>query len=384
MKLVYVYPHFAHLAGTERVLIDKMNYLANSNGIEVFVVTYEQGAHSMAFPLSSLVKHIDLDVRFCTLYQKNFIERVLNRHRYAKLLQNRFNQLMTEIHPDIVIAVTYYSVILSMLSKCPIHFVRLLESHIDKHFIHSNDPLSHLSLKSRIRSILNMRTLNQTVSKFDLLVALNQSDADAWSNYLSTRVIPNIVHLNETGQYSNQESKHIIFVGRYTVQKGIAELFQIWKIVYLKHPDWHLDLYGDGDIKDIPWTEEKQQQINIHVHKPDSDIFSRYMESSIFVLTSVYEPFGLVMPEAMSCGLPVVAFDCPSGPANIITDGIDGYLIKNRDISLFAEKLCLLIENPQLRQTMGNAAVQSSQKYSVERIMPQWMNLFNELVPNYR
>lgn len=152
----------------------------------------------------------------------------------------------------------------------------------------------------------------------------------------------------------------------------------------MKHPDWHLDLYGDGDIKDIPWTEEKQQQINIHVHKPDSDIFSRYMESSIFVLTSVYEPFGLVMPEAMSCGLPVVAFDCPSGPANIITDGIDGYLIKNRDISLFAEKLCLLIENPQLRQTMGNAAVQSSQKYSVERIMPQWMNLFNELVPNYR
>ena len=189
-----------------------------------------------------------------------------------------------------------------------------------------------------------------------------------------------MVHLNDTGRYSNLESKHVIFVGRYTGQKGIPELFKIWDIVHLNHPDWHLDLYGDGDINEIPYSEEQREKINIHVHKPDSDIFSRYLESSIFVLTSRYEPFGLVMPEAMSCGLPVIAFDCPFGPAQIINDGIDGFLIMDRSICAFAKRLCQLIESPHLRMTMGEAAIQSSQKYSAESIMPQWINLFNELI----
>ena len=107
-----------------------------------------------------------------------------------------------------------------------------------------------------------------------------------------------------------------------------------------------------------------------------------YIESSIFVLTSLYEPFGLVIVEAMSCGLPVVAFDCPSGPANIINDGVDGFLIKNRDIDEFAEKLCMLIESPQLRLEIGKSAIQSSKRYSAEQVMPQWISLFNQLLSN--
>jgi glycosyltransferase involved in cell wall biosynthesis len=380
MKVVYVYPQFAHYAGTERILIDKMNYLSNIDGFEVFMVTYEQGSHPVAYPLSPMVKHIDLDVRLCSLYKQNLIDRIINRRKYTKLLHKRYNHLMAEIQPDIVIAVTYFSTIISMLVSCPFPCVKILESHTGKRYIHSNDPLSHQSLKSRIRGFLDMRTLNHSVSHFNLLVALNQNDAAVWTNYLKTRVIPNIVHLNDSGVFSNQESKKVIFVGRYTIQKGIPELIQIWERVFLKHPDWHLDLYGDGNMEVIPYSEEKLASFNIHVHEPDQDIFSRYMESSIFVLTSVYEPFGLVLPEAMSCGLPVVAFDCPFGPASIITDGVDGFLIKNRDINVFAEKLCLLMESLQLRQMMGKAAILSSQKYSADRIMPQWVSLFNELL----
>lgn len=380
MKIVYVYPQFAHFAGTERILIDKMNYLSCQESMDIYVVTHEQGSHPFAYPLAPSVKHVDLDVCFYSLYKKGFLERQIKKNRYTQLLQRRYNQLMVEIQPDIVVTVTYYANLLSLVRKCPVRYVKVLESHIDKKYIHSNDPVSHQSLKKRIRGMLDMRALNQVASHYDLLVALNQGDAETWSKYLKTRVIPNVVHLNSTKRYSNQESKHIIFVGRYTIQKGIPELFGIWEMVYQKHPDWYLDLYGDGETIEIPWTEEKRQQINIHVHEPVPDIFSRYIESSIFVLTSVYEPFGLVMPEAMSCGLPVVAFDCPSGPAQIITDGVDGFLIKNRDVNAFAEKLSLLIENPQLRMTMGKAAIRSSQRYSAERIMPQWINLFDELI----
>ena len=380
MKIVYVYPQFAHLAGTERILIDKMNFLSVQEDFDVYVVTHEQGSHPFAYPLVSAVNHIDLDVRFYSLYKYNPIKRFFKWHIYRKLLQERFFQLMATLQPDIVIATTYHTYILSLIDTCPIDYKKILESHIDKCYIHSNDPFHRWTMARRLRSYYDMAYLNHITGKFDLLVALNQKDANDWSKFLKTRVIFNMVHLNDTGRYSNQESKHVIFVGRYTGQKGISELFQIWEMVHPNYSDWHLDLYGDGDVDEIPFSEEHRENNNIHVHQPDPDIFSRYLESSIFVLTSIYEPFGLVMPEAMSCGLPVVAFDCPSGPAQIISDGVDGFLIKNRDINLFAKRLFQLIDSPQLRLTMGKAAISSSQRYSAERIMPQWISLFNELI----
>ena len=380
MKIVYVYPRFTHLAGTERILVDKMNYLSSQKDMEIYVVTHEQGSHPFTYPLKKTVKHFDLDVRFYSLYNYNIIKFFFKWLKYRKLLHFRFSQLMATIRPDIVIATTYHAYILSMIDACPVCFKKILESHIDKCYIHNNDPFIHWTISRRLRSNYDMAYLNYITRKFDILVALNESDATDWRRYLKSRVILNMVHLNDTGRYSNLESKHVIFVGRYTGQKGIPELFKIWDIVHLNHPDWHLDLYGDGDINEIPYSEEQREKINIHVHKPDSDIFSRYLESSIFVLTSRYEPFGLVMPEAMSCGLPVIAFDCPFGPAQIINDGIDGFLIMDRSICAFAKRLCQLIESPHLRMTMGEAAIQSSQKYSAESIMPQWINLFNELI----
>ena len=96
-------------------------------------------------------------------------------------------------------------------------------------------------------------------------------------------------------------------------------------------------------------------------------------------MTSRYEPFGLVLPEAMSCGLPVVAFDCPYGPADIVTDGVDGFLIKNRNIEEYADKVCILIEHEDLRRRFGKAGVLSSQRYRADNVMPQWVSLFNQL-----
>lgn len=382
MKIVYVYPKFTALAGTERVLIDKMNYLANQEDIEVIVITHEQGNHPFAYPLSSKVTHVDLNVRFLTLFKYNIIVRLIKRKQYKKLLVAKFNELISNIRPSIVVATTYYPYLLTLINSSPHYLKKVLESHIDIRYLHSNDPQTKKNLIKRIRSIHNMNNLNSEARSFDILVTLDDKDAVDWSKYLRTQVIINVVHLNDTSRISNQESKHIIFVGRYTVQKGIPDLFRVWEKVFDKHPDWYLDLYGDGDIKEIPYTEEYRKNKNIHVHPSDPDIFSRYIESSIFVLTSLFEPFGLVIVEAMSCGLPVVAFDCPSGPANIINDGVDGFLIKNRDIDEFAEKLCMLIESPQLRLEIGKSAVLSSQRYSAEQVMPQWICLFNELLSN--
>ena len=123
---------------------------------------------------------------------------------------------------------------------------------------------------------------------------------------------------------------------------------------------------------------EKMKE-DIHVYEPSADIMNKYKENSILLLTSLYEPFGLVLPEAMSCGLPVIAFDCPYGPSDIITDGVDGFLIKNRDIEMFADKVCQLIENEELRRRMGKNGIISSQRYRADVIMPKWISLFEEL-----
>ena len=109
-------------------------------------------------------------------------------------------------------------------------------------------------------------------------------------------------------------------------------------------------------------------------------MITKYKESSILLFTSLYEPFGLVLPEAMSCGLPVVAFDCPYGPADIVNDGVDGFLIANRSIEEYVEKVCFLIENEKLRIDMGKAGISSSQRFNECIIMPQWKKLFEELI----
>ena len=205
-------------------------------------------------------------------------------------------------------------------------------------------------------------------------------DTSDWSGFVKTKVLFNVVHLNPTGKISDQQSKRVIFVGRYVEQKGIPDLYEVWKLVFSKHHDWHIDLYGPGDIKDVLSSDEDFEKYNFHIHQPESDIFKCYLDSSILLHTSLFEPFGLVMPEAMSCGLPVVAFDCPSGPSEIITDGVDGFLIRNRDITHFAERVCLLIESRDLRIRMGQAAIRSSYRFSEDRIMPEWETLFNDLL----
>jgi glycosyltransferase involved in cell wall biosynthesis len=162
-------------------------------------------------------------------------------------------------------------------------------------------------------------------------------------------------------------------------QKGYSYLSDVWQLVSQRHPDWRLDIYGEGAEK-----EENRMYIpqgsNVLVHAKTSAIIEKYKESSILILTSVYEPFGLVMPEAMSCGIPVVAFDCPYGPSEIITDGKDGFLVRCWDVDAFADTVCVLIEDCDLRQHMGRNAVQSAQRFTKERIIPQWCSLFENTV----
>ena len=366
------------MGGTERILIDKMNWLS-FHGYNVVALTYEQGKHPFIYELSDKVRHVDLNVCFYKLYKYNPIIRTYKEWRMSRLLCKRFNAFMEEYKPDIVITTTNcIFATSSAIAKSSFRCKKLLESHIDKRYLLNNAIINKTKVLKLIHSHWESRKRLRDAKFFDLLIALNQTDSDDWAPYVKTKVITNMVHLNEDGRYSDGNSKHVIFAGRYVEQKAPFDLLAIWKLVYEKHPDWHLDLYGDGEYRDLLVAEAERLQANIHIYEPSANIFDRYKESSILLLTSIYEPFGLVLPEAMSCGLPVVSFEA-DGPCKIITDGVDGFLVKNRNANEFASRVCQLIEDEGLRKQMGQNAIKSAQRYSADRIMPQWVELFESL-----
>ena len=367
MKIVYLYPSLAVWGGVERILVDKMNYLVRHYGYEVYIITSDQGQHNTPYYLDERVRHLDLNIRFHTQYRYGLVRRQWVRSRMLREYFIKLNKSLTDIQPDVVVSTTVHNIrrLLKVKGKTPF----IVESHFN--FSHP-DSWWHL---------IQYRMNNNWVGKAEAVVTLTKGDAEDWkrvSNHV--HVIPNMVHLNDSNQYSDCTEKCVLFVGRFEEQKNIGDLISIWQLVHSKSPDWKLDLYGDGAL----WEKYKQEadalNINIEVHKPSSQIMDVYRRSSIFVLTSLYEPFGLVIPEAMSCGLPVVSYDSPYGPATILTDGEDGFLVPMKNRQIFADRLCQLMSSEELRKEMGKRAIASSQRFSADKIMPMWKELFEKLV----
>ena len=370
MNIIYITDTLALWGGIEKVLSYKTKELSERFGYHIRVLTTNQGAHPLPFEFSAGVSYIDLGVNLHRQYKYGLFKRLLFVYRAKKMFKARLQEQIDIFHADVVVLVMLdYSNILSDVVK---GIPWILESHS----CYYSEQLEHKSILYRFNCMVNKHCLRHASG----IVSLTNNDAKNWLKVNSfTPVIPNIVHLNDTGEFSDCHSNHVIFVGRFFFQKGIGALIDVWKIVHQRHPDWVLDIYGEGELKDYYQKIIDDLNINMIIHHPEATILQRYCESSMLLLTSVYEPFGLVMPEAMSCGLPVVAFDCPYGPADIITDGVDGFLVKNRDINEFADRVCQLIEDKELRMRMGQAAIKSAQRYRADLIMPKWKDLFEQL-----
>ena len=148
--------------------------------------------------------------------------------------------------------------------------------------------------------------------------------------------------------------------------------------------NWTLEIYGQGDQTDYRqlMTELGIDSNRCHLNGPVEDVVKAYQESSIFVLSSRFEGFGMVLVEAMACGLPVVSFDCPAGPDEIITDGVDGLLVPSGDVHALAEKLMVLMTDENLRRRLGQQARQTAQRYEMTTIANQWIALFEKVIKN--
>lgn len=219
--------------------------------------------------------------------------------------------------------------------------------------------------------------------KYDRIILLTEEEREKyWRHDKRAFVIPNPCSWNMPKVTSLNNAKKIISAGRLAYQKNHASLIRAFRIVVKKHPLWKLEIYGEGDLRGMLQTliNEYELEGSVFLKGYTAQAEKEMLDASCFVLSSLYEGFGLVIVEAMSCGLPVISYECPTGPKDIITDGEDGFLVPVNDEERLADRICFLIENEDKRKMMGQAARQKAEKYKIENIIPQWVELFQELI----
>ena len=177
-------------------------------------------------------------------------------------------------------------------------------------------------------------------------------------------------------------AKRIVSVGRLSKEKGYLSLLEIYKEVRKKHPDWVLDIIGDGKEKETleKYIKENDLTSSVTLHGfQDSDYINNIMhKASIYVMTSYTESFGIVLLEAMSNGLPCLAFDSAEGAKEIITSGRDGYLIRHRNNKMMVSKINDLIKDPEKRKELGSAGRSKVKEYSKDKVIEQWLKIINK------
>ncbi len=378
MKLVYIFSSFAAKGGTERIFCDKMNWLAEVAGYEIVFVTYEQGNHPFAYPLSNKIRHVDLNTRFFTTGTMSLLKRIYFKITLPRLFKHRLRQLLDEIQPNLVISTTYALPLFREILSQPYRHV--VESHVCYgrllQFIFTHIPWLDRKISQHLLKMLK---------RCEKVVVLTHKDAACWKGYDNIEVIHNVVtNYPEKITDVADRPKRIIAVGRLDEQKGFDLLIQSWQLIAARHPDWQLVVYGHGgDLQKLQQQLEKAGLTSSMTFAGATDnIYKEYQDSAFYVMSSRYEGWGLVLVEAMSCGLPCVSFDCPYGPSDIIRDGEDGFLVENGNIQQLAEKMELLINNKELRERLGVRARLNAARFTSDNIMPQWTKLFETIVQN--
>lgn len=362
--------------GMAKILTDKMNWLAEHTDCEIWMIETERADLPHYYSLHPNIKFINFDLNFDAIYSLPFIKRILA----YKSKELKFERLLTEfllkLRPDITISTLRREI--NFLHKIKDGSKKIGEMHFER----SNYRIFQRTFfPSFINAWITKRWKNQLirrVKELDKLVVLTQEDLHQWTELNNVVAIPNFI--NELpSKMSTCENKQVIALGRYTEQKGFDLLIQAWKIVEEKYPEWKLDIYGSGNWNMYQELADSWGVTTLQCHPEESDVDSIYANASIYVMSSRHEGLPLVLIEAQSYALPIVSFECPCGPKDIISKS-SGILVENGNIQKLAEGIMLLIENDIQRKNMGMAARYEVQRFFVDTVMNNWLLLFNEVL----
>jgi glycosyltransferase involved in cell wall biosynthesis len=363
--------HAYGMGGTIRTALNLVEALARTRPVDVVSVTRRRDKPFFSFPAGVVVTAlVDL--------------------RRGRGLIDRLPSLL--IHPD-DFAYPWCS------PRTDLRLVRMLRSLPPGVLVTTRPALNLLAARLAPRSVtvvgqehMNFHAHRKGLAKdiranygrLDALAVLTEEDradyAEALGGATSVVRIPNAV-TRLGGPEAALQAPLIVAAGRLNTQKGFDLLIRAFERVARERPDWRLRIYGSGREKGSlkRLIETLGLGDRIQLMGASRHLGEEMSKASIFALSSRFEGFGMVIVEAMSKGLPVVSFDCPRGPAEIIREGVDGILVPNGDVERFAAALIELIDDPDRRQRYGAAALENARRFDLGAIAGEWESLLEVL-----
>lgn len=378
MNLLYCIPHLYNSGGMERVLTQKVNWLAANTEHTITILTTEptpKGVSDTYFALDKRVKVVALDIDFNADYHKSLLSKWFGHMRRMRRYQKALTDYIIREKIDLCISLCGKEV--AFLRKLPCRTIA--ESHFAKdqrnQLLQANHAGSFWSLLGRIRTWQLVRA----IKPLERLVVLTEADKADWqkSGCSNVTVVPNPCSLDgQKVSIKSNKSKKILAVGRLHEQKGFDLLLKAWQPIEERYADWTLRIVGEG-----PKRAELEAQIaaqglqHVVLAGATNDVLSEYTAASLFVLSSRYEGAPLVLSEAMWCGLPCIAFDCPQGPSELLADE-RGWIVANGDIAALTTQIAYALSHPEeALKRAQKAQIFAQTTYSEAAIMPQWVQL---------
>ncbi|WP_047414411.1 glycosyltransferase family 4 protein [Cellulophaga sp. Hel_I_12] len=366
MKILYITNGVSGPGGLERVLSIKASYLADAMNYDIHFLTLNKLSDELFYTFSDAITFHNI------IATGNPIQYILK-------YRNEIKKIIAKIQPDVITVcddgLKGLFLPLMINKPCPM----IYERHVSKNIAIQKDQLSAIQKST---SWLLFKLMDFGANFYDRFVVLTNGNKKEWK-LNNIAVIPNpLSFYPPEEEISTVTNKKVLAVGKQSFQKGYDRLLQSWKIVQDTHPDWELDIYGTISEKEALPELAKALGIenSVHFYAPVKNIASKYKEASIYVMSSRYEGFGMVLTEAMAYGVPCVSFDCPYGPSDIIQQNHDGILVPNHNTSTLANAMLSLMNDAQWRTKMGATARANVKRYLIEEIAIQWDNLFKSLI----
>lgn len=351
MKIAYVMETLAICGGLERIMTDKMNYLAGSRLCEVVLIEVYDYPGGDAFELSPLVKRVRLGI-------KKHSSKIVKPMTFWQVT-HRVAEVIQQEKPDVMTSAGLLGVYLYGLRRYGCRMI--YESHQPRFTM----PLPWL-----------VRRMEQNV---DTVVCLTDGDAAEYRHARRVTVIPNYLSLTvSTDNRLASRQHHIVALGRLEKANGYDLLIRAWQQIYHDLPDCSLHIYGEGREREPLQTliNALQLEESVTLHSATDNPAAVYRSADMVCVTSEYEGFSLVIIEAMAHGVPVVACDVPHGPRHLLAEGRGGLLVERNAEAI--GKAVLAIENdPALHSRLASEGPAIAAQYSRERIMRLWAEEIN-------
>lgn len=374
MKIVYCLPSTYLLGGVERIVSSKANLLSEM-GHDVSIVTTDQQGKRPYFKINDNIKCYDLGINYCLNSQRSLIKKFFYFFYNFYQHKRRLKKLLVELRVDIVIST--FRTEMGFLPSIKDGSKKIVEFHVCK-------PMFRITRRKGLMGYVDdfmMPKMIHSLRKYDRFVVLSHEDARNWKELNNVSVINNFCSKDFTVKAKLEEHR-VISIGRYEYQKGYDRLINAWALIAQQVPGWTLHIVGEGSLRSVlaKQIQDLHLENSVFLDGAMNDINKELSKSSIVAFTSNYEGFPMAIVEVESAGLPVVSFDAPCGPKDIIRDGEDGFLVKNGDIEGLGKRLLSLMQDDGLRKKMGEKAFENSKRFTPEVIMPQWISLFETIL----